>query len=142
MTSQICTPIKIFYLKQILHELSLRLSPEKCRNLVLSPCLLSQGVYRRSERTTYPYTKTRLERQHKEAGNYDAAQLELRLAEEGAMGEDGQSRPDSPSPFWLPWEILSVLIDEYFTTDEHSEVFMSKAPARQGILNLQSGDSG
>ena len=118
-------------------ELSLLLELGKCKNIVMNPDLLPNGVYRRAPNTVATTTRNRIAQQRKAEGRYVVARLDFEVGGGADQMNAQVIQRDTGYPFPLSteMEILGITIDPWFTLDAHYQKMVAKAPVRQGILN-------
>ena len=118
-------------------ELSLLLELGKCKNIMMNPDLLPNGIYRRAPNTVATTTRNRIAQQRKAGGRYVVARLDFEVGGGADQMNAQVIQRDTGYPFPLSteMEILGITIDPWFTLDAHYQKMVAKAPVRQGILN-------
>ena len=124
----------VTYIRQILRELSLELSDEKTKNIILSPTLLPDGIFRRSSDLRFQATKKRRVEQHRKVGAIMTRVLDFDPEEDIPMA-DMNFWEGFPYPAAESMRVLGLTVDMFFSLDEHYQEIINKAQMRQGILS-------
>ena len=121
--------IEVRLLKKVLGMMSLELSPEKCKSILINPWLLPRGIYRRAGEGKLLTTKQHLKRQHQAEAEYDLTRLDFDPNAEEMMAdreETEEAEASFPFPLTDSLKILGVVIDTWFKLDDHFQQLLTR----------------